>query len=117
MVVLILPQIGDTMDPDNQVPGGFFKSMQIDRNTEKEIMTGFQSYETIRGGIEQLSVTKHYERLSFALFGIRQMYNGMPLKEILKENTVNMVWLGSLLIAAYIIVLIVMNKNRNYLDG
>jgi len=115
--VLLMPQIGDTMDPDNQVPGGFFKSMQIDRAQEKEVMKDFSGYETVRGGIEQLSVTKHFERASFALFGVKQMYNGMVLSEILNETRGNVVWLIGGLLLMYAGCVILLLKNKNYLGG
>ena len=67
--VLIIPQIGDTMDPDNQIPGGFFKSMKMNHDQGKEILKKFKTYETVRNTIEETSITKHYERLSFALLG------------------------------------------------
>lgn len=115
--VLLLPQIGDTMDPDNQVPGGFFKSMQIDRGKEKQIMAQFSTYETVRGGMEQLSVTKHFERVSFALFGIKSMYNGMPLPEILLKNKPNIIFLFGAFALTYIACLILLIRSRNYLGG
>ena len=77
--VLVLPQIGDTMDPDNQVPGGFFKSMGFDKQQEYAVMAKFSGYEKTRDFIEQLSITKHYERAGFALFGIKPIYNEMIL--------------------------------------
>jgi ABC-2 type transport system permease protein len=90
--VLIVPQIGDTMDPDNQIPGGFFKSMSIAKSQEKEIMAKFHSYETARNAIEESSVTKHYERLSFALLGIKDQYNGNSIKDIFKDGWYDSVW-------------------------
>ncbi len=84
--VLILPQIGDTMDPDNQVPGGFFKSMGLAKDQEYKVMGGFKSYENIRTGVEQISITKHYERAVFALFGIKTQYNGKALDEIFRDK-------------------------------
>ncbi|MFH0834649.1 MAG: ABC transporter permease subunit [Patescibacteria group bacterium] len=88
-VVLILPQIGDTMDPDNQVPGGFFKSMGMTKDQELKVMGELGYYEKIRTGVEQLSIAKHYERPAFALFGIKKTYNGMPLLAILNDRKFN----------------------------
>ncbi|NOX16631.1 MAG: ABC transporter permease subunit [Epsilonproteobacteria bacterium] len=113
--VLIFPQIGDTMDPDNQVPGGFFKSMNITRVKSKEIMKKFNNYEVIRGGIEQLSITKHYEREMFALFGIKSIYNDMPLTKILSKNINNTLFILFAFIFAYILSYIILIKNKNYL--
>jgi ABC-2 type transport system permease protein len=99
--VLIFPQIGDTMDPDNQVPGGFFKSMNITHDKGKEILKQFNSYESIRTGIEQLSVTKHYEREMFAIFGIKKMYNDMSTVQILKDNWGNSLNLFLMFLVGY----------------
>lgn len=83
---LILPQIGDTMDPDNQVPGGFFKSMALTKPQELRVMDNFKNFEFIRTGVEQLSLTKQYERSVFGFFGIKKQYNGVPLGDIFKDK-------------------------------
>ena len=77
--VLIIPQIGDTMDPDNQVPGGFFASMHVSQDQQAHIIAGFQNYENFRNSLEVSSIEKHYERLTFALLGIKGMYNDKPI--------------------------------------
>ncbi len=81
-VVLIVPQIGDTMDPDNQVPGGLFAALQVKKADEKKVLAHFSTYEQVRNGIEETSLTKHYERLTFAITGIKDKYNGAPLGTI-----------------------------------
>jgi len=111
--VLILPQIGDTMDPDNQVPGGLFKSMNLNKTQEKQVMAKFSSYETIRGFIEQLSVTKHYERAGFALFGIKAEYNGMPISEIFKQQWSNLLWVIALFIIGITADDFILLKNKS----
>lgn len=67
----VLPQIGDTMDMDNQIPGGFFSSMGMSRDQEHQVLQQFKFYETVRNGIEEISPTKHYERISFALLNVK----------------------------------------------
>lgn len=94
--VLIIPQIGDTMDPDNQIPGGFFKSMNIAKPQATEIMKKFHTYEIIRNGVEESSVTKHYERLSFALLGIKDEYNLRTVSYILYDRRGDIIWVLSL---------------------
>ena len=84
--VLVAPQIGDTLDPDNQVSGGVFRKLHIAKPQEKEIMLSFSNYETIRNGIEEASPAKHFERLTFALLGIKETYNGLPILKILNER-------------------------------
>ena len=64
------PQVGDTMDMDNQIPGGFF-ARGMTKAQEDQVVAKFQFYETFREGIEQLSPTKHYERVSFALLNVK----------------------------------------------
>ena len=78
-LVLVAPQIGDTLDPDNQVAGGVFKQLQIAKPDQTKIMKGFATFETVRNGIEVASVTKHFERFTFAVLGIKATYAGMPL--------------------------------------
>ena len=90
LFVLIFPQIGDTMDPDNQVPGGFFKSMALNHDQGLKVMENFKNYELIRTGVEQISVTKHYERSLFALFGIKHSFNDQTLMQVLAVQWKNM---------------------------
>lgn len=94
-LVLIAPQIGDTMDPDNQVAGGVFARLHVTKAQEHAILSGFSTYETIRNGIEISSPTKHFERLAFAILGIKNIYTGQPLAPILIEKTSDIVWLVS----------------------
>ncbi len=77
--VLIIPQIGDTMDPDNQVPGGLFAALQIQKPDELTVLANFAAFDSIRNGLEVSSITKHFERLSFAFLGIKDKYNQQPL--------------------------------------
>lgn len=81
-VVLILPQIGDTMDPDNQVPGGLFKSLAIAKPDEKAVLANFAGFDSARNGLEVSSITKHYERFTFAVLGIKDQYNQQPLAAV-----------------------------------
>jgi len=114
---LILPQIGDTMDPDNQVPGGFFKSMDLNKTQEYAVMDNFKNYEKIRGGIEQLSITKHYEREMFAIFGVKSKFNDLPLSQILHENWDNLLWMMLFLVGGFLADYFLLLRNRNYLEG
>lgn len=77
--VLIVPQIGDTMDPDNQVPGGLFAALQIQKPDELKVLANFAAFDSIRNGLEVSSITKHFERLSFAFLGIKDKYNQQSL--------------------------------------
>lgn len=93
LLVLIAPQIGDTLDPDNQVAGGVFRQLNIAKPDQVQIMKGFATYEALRDGIEQASVTKHFERFTFAVLGIKATYAGLPLGPILTEMLGNLVWI------------------------
>ncbi|MFC6356571.1 ABC transporter permease [Luethyella okanaganae] len=77
--VLVIPQIGDTMDPDNQVPGGLFATLQIQKTDELAVLANFAGFDGIRNGLEVSSITKNFERLSFAFLGIKDTYNQQPL--------------------------------------
>lgn len=93
VVVLVIPQIGDTMDPDNQIPGGLFASLQVDKTHEQAIMANFSGYETARDLIEQTSMTKQFERPLFAWLGIKDQYNGQPFNLIWAGTFNNTLWL------------------------
>lgn len=110
LFVLIIPQIGDTMDPDNQIPGGFFKSMHINHAQGKDILKKFNTYETVRNGLEATSVTKHFERLSFALLGIKDMYNNMPLGKIMQTEWLNSFWVFAASALASLATFLALNK-------
>ncbi len=93
VIVLIAPQIGDTMDPDNQVAGGVFKALSIARPDQLQIMQAYAGFEAVRGGIEAASVTKHFERAAFAILGIKASYAGLPLGPVLAEKTLDILWI------------------------
>lgn len=86
----IFPQIGDTMDLDNQLPGGFFASMGMNKAQEKAALQNFHWYETVRDGVEELSPTKHYERISFALLGVKSQFANNNWMEVLQLKIVNL---------------------------
>jgi ABC-2 type transport system permease protein len=115
--VLIIPQIGDTMDPDNQIPGGFFQSMHIAKPQEKEILAKFSNYETTRNALEESSITKLYERTSFALLGIKPEYNGKNFGLIFHDEWKNIVWQIGCLIAALLFQYAVLTKKNFILGG
>jgi len=92
--VLIIPQIGDTMDPDNQVPGGLFNSLHIEKANQLLILEKFSRYEKTRDNLEQTSLTKHYERLAFALLGIKDTYNGKSLDFVFHDRAVDAWWIS-----------------------
>ncbi len=87
LMVLVAPQIGDTMDPDNQVAGGVFAALSVPKAEQDRIKAGFATYETIRNDIEISSPTKHFERFTFAVLGIKDTYTGKPLGPILTEKS------------------------------
>jgi len=105
----IFPQIGDTMDLDNQLPGGFFASMGMDKAQATAALQKFHLYETIRDGVEEMSPTKHYERISFALLGVKSQFANNTWLEILQLKVVNLVGLlvpiVLLLSASYVVYL------------
>lgn len=102
LVVLILPQIGDTLDADNQVPGGLFAALGLGHSGEVAILKHFALYEHIRTGIEEASFTKHFERFAFAMTDVKERYRSMSLSQLLWEKRNDIGWL-----TAYPIVLAV----------
>jgi len=95
VVVLIIPQIGDTLDRDNQVPGGLFSALNLDKPHETRILDTFSTYERIRNGIEELSLAKHYERFSFAILDIKvkDQYRDMPISQLVAATKSDIVWM------------------------
>lgn len=93
LFVLIVPQIGDTMDPDNQVPGGLFNSLHIEKANQLLILEKFSHYEKTRDMLEQTSLTKHYERLAFAILGIKDTYNGKSLSFVFNDRMADAWWI------------------------
>lgn len=112
LFVLIIPQIGDTMDTDNQVPGGFFNAIHVDKPQSKIILLQFSGYETARNALEEASLTKHYERLTFAILGIKDIYNGKSLSFIFHDKLNELIWLASYLIVFTGVVVLVFTKKQ-----
>ena len=79
----ILPQVGDTMDMDNQISGGFFASMGMSRDQEKQLLTQFGFYEWLRNGLEELSPLKHFERAGFALLNVKPGFEKNTVWEVM----------------------------------
>lgn len=94
--VLIAPQIGDTLDPDNQVGAGVFHTLGIPKAQEIEIMKSFKTYETVRNGIEESSPAKHFERWTFALLEIKDTYVGQKVSFVVTDRQRDAVWLITL---------------------
>lgn len=113
---LIIPQIGDTMDPDNQVPGGFFKSMGLNKDQEYRVMDNFANFEFVRTGVEQLSLTKHYERAMFGVFGIKTQYNDMSLKQVLIEKQIDFYVIFGFIIAGFLLNIIYLRRTHHFFE-
>lgn len=94
LVVLIIPQIGDTLDADNQVPGGLFTALGLDRNGETAVLAHFSGYEHVRNWIEEASVSKHFERFAFAMTDVKEKYRGFTLGQLLTEKRNDIGWLA-----------------------
>jgi ABC-type transport system involved in multi-copper enzyme maturation permease subunit len=93
VVVLVIPQIGDTMDADNQVPGGLFKALGLGHDGEVQILTHFTAYERIRTWTEETSLAKHFERFSFAMTDVKERYRPFGLPWLLGQTRNDIGWL------------------------
>ncbi|HET7055386.1 MAG TPA: ABC transporter permease [Thermomicrobiales bacterium] len=95
-VVLIIPQIGDTMDPDNQLPGGLFRSMNLDKSHETRVLAKFGTYERLRNDLEEVSFAKQYERFSFAILEIKlkDTFRDTSISHVLNATRRNTEWLA-----------------------
>jgi ABC-2 type transport system permease protein len=72
--VLVTPQIGDTLDMDNQVPGGLFKALGLTRDDETTLLHHFHIYETTRTRIEWVSFAQHFQRFAFGMVDVKERY-------------------------------------------
>ncbi len=93
VVVLILPQIGDTLDADNQVPGGLFAALGLGHDGEVAILSHFSAYETIRGSIEAASLAKHFERFAFAMTDVKERFRTLSLPDLFFQVRFSIGWL------------------------
>ncbi|MGB3367571.1 MAG: ABC transporter permease subunit [Acidaminobacteraceae bacterium] len=91
VLAFILPQIGDTMDLDNQLPGGFFASMGVTKTQADQVLSQFNTYEFIRNGIEELSPQKHFERMSYALLNIKPGFDDQVAFQVIGTKWIDLV--------------------------
>lgn len=56
--------------------------MGMSKEESQKILDKFSMYETIRDGIEELSPTKHYERVSFALLNVKPGFESNTALEV-----------------------------------
>lgn len=100
LVVLVIPQIGDTLDADNQLPGGLFAALGLGHSGEVAVLSHFSFYEHLRNGIEEASLTKHFERFAFAMTDVKPLYRGWPLGRLLGEKRNDIAWMAVYSVAA-----------------
>jgi len=93
VLAFVFPQIGNTMDMDNQIPGGFFAQMGMTKDQQTKVLGNFKFYENLRDGIEEMSPTKHYERVSFALLNVKPGFEKNTPLEILGVKWINLLGL------------------------
>ena len=113
VISFILPQIGDTMDMDNQLPGGFFASMGMDKADTQKVLDHFKFYETARDSIEQMSPTKHYERVSFALLNIKPGFEANTTMQVLSIKWIDLLGLLAPSIILWLLAFMVFLKREN----
>ena len=101
LVVLVIPQIGDTMDADNQLPGGLFQALNLDHNGEVTVLQHFTGYERIRTGIEEASLSKHFERFAFAMSDVKERYRPFDLPWLFNETRHDSAWLIAYALALF----------------
>jgi ABC-type transport system involved in multi-copper enzyme maturation permease subunit len=93
VVVLVLPQIGDTLDADNQIPGGLFAALGLGHNGEVQILTHFTTYETVRTSIEAASFAKHFERFAFAMTDVKERFRTLSLPDLFFQVRSSIIWI------------------------
>jgi len=109
----VFPQIGDTMDMDNQIPGGFFSSMGMSRDQEHQVLQQFKFYETLRDGVEEMSPTKHYERISYALLNVKPGFEANTPWEVVGLKWINLLGLLAPSVAIWLLTYIAFLRREN----
>lgn len=109
----VFPQIGDTMDMDNQIPGGFFSSMGMSRDQEHQVLQQFKFYETLRDGVEEMSPTKHYERISYALLNVKPGFENNTPWEVVGLKWINLLGLLVPSLAVWLLTYIAFLRREN----
>ncbi len=92
LFVLVTPQIGDTLDADNQIPGGLFKALGMNRADETTILNHFNVYETLRTRIEWISFSQHYQRFVFAMADVKERYRPLGLGGLMTKVWTDLAW-------------------------
>ncbi|MHB8176512.1 MAG: ABC transporter permease, partial [Thermoleophilia bacterium] len=59
---------------------------------EHAIMAHFNLYETTRNALEETSISKHFERASFAFLGVKEIYDQQPLAGIWSDTWKDSAW-------------------------
>lgn len=113
----VFPQIGDTMDMDNQIPGGFFSSMGMSRDQEHQVLKQFKFYETLRDGVEEMSPTKHYERISYALLNVKPGFDTNTPWEVVGMKWINLLGLLAPSTAIWLLTYIVFLRRENIYES
>ena len=93
VVVLLIPQIGDTLDADNQLPGGLFKALGLGKADEDAILGSFSTYENVRTGVEEASFAQHFQRFAFAMTDVKERSRGLSLGALLNDKRHDLYWL------------------------
>lgn len=92
VVVLVFPQIGDTLDSDNQIPGGLFKALGLNRADETTVLAHFTLFETIRTRTEYVSFAQHYQRFVFAMADVKESYRPLSLAGLFGKVWTDLAW-------------------------
>ncbi len=92
VIVLVFPQIGDTLDSDNQVPGGLFKAIGLNRADETTVLSHFTIFETIRTRIEYVSFAQHFQRFVFAMADVKERYRPFGLGWLMARVWTDLGW-------------------------
>ena len=92
VIVLVFPQIGDTLDSDNQVPGGLFKAIGLNRADETTVLSHFSIFETTRTRIEYVSFAQHFQRFAFAMADVKERYRPLGLGGLMARVWTDLAW-------------------------
>jgi ABC-2 type transport system permease protein len=77
------------------------------------VLQQFKFYETLRNGIEEMSPTKHYERISFALLNVKPGFETNTPGEVVALKGFDLLGLLAPSVALWLLTCIAFSRREN----
>jgi ABC-2 type transport system permease protein len=87
--------------------------MGMTKDQEYKVLEKFKFYETLRDSIEEMSPTKHYERVSFALLNVKPGFEKNTPTEVLGLKWINLLGLTAPSVILWLIAYMVFLRRED----